>query len=216
MTREDVFVFPRKLLDGLPKFVGWPDILSLLSDIEARGSWLPRDKAEVSSDLIQLIPAGLLRSSDGRFLILRRIKDTRGDLRSRLTLVVGGHINPADQGDGLLALVSRTLEREILEELAIAEVLLSEPVGLVIDNLSVAASRHAAVVHVAQTTGTISIRAKEEFSSRSSYSGRLMAPPELLHVQNNLDPWSLVVFQDFIAPFSGIEVARQASLGIIV
>ena len=112
MTR--VLVVPRTALGPLPERGAWalpesPDGLP--------GLWLDRDRAETDEDFLQIIPYALLRDASGQLWCYERLGgDAR--VRYRRSCGVGGHVDDADQADGLLATAAAALRRELAEELA--------------------------------------------------------------------------------------------------
>jgi hypothetical protein len=57
-------------------------------------------------------------------------------------------------------------------------------------------------------------RARDEFSSRSKFTGNFFTPEELSRFRPSFDPWSLVIFEDYIAPSSSLQIARQLKLPV--
>jgi predicted NUDIX family phosphoesterase len=109
-----VLVVPRTALGPLPERGAWalpnaPDDLPSL--------WLDRDRAETDEAFLQIIPYALLRDAAGRLWCYERLGgDAR--VRHRWSCGVGGHVNEADQADGVLAMAASALYRELTEELA--------------------------------------------------------------------------------------------------
>jgi predicted NUDIX family phosphoesterase len=108
-------------------------------------------------------------------------------------------------------IVLQTLRRELQEELGLAakEV---QPVGLVIDQSSMQASRHVGVVYEVSAAGMLVTSAAEEFSLRSKFTGRYFTPQELVHFRRVFDPWSRIVFDDWIAPRNNVSLGDQPPL----
>jgi predicted NUDIX family phosphoesterase len=100
------------------------------------------------------------------------------------------------------------------EEIGVSETTHMRPVGLVIDGSTISASRHAAFVFEVRTVQPITAQAPEEFSSRSKISGRLFDARELLRFRNQFDPWSRVLFEDYIAPKLPISIGVQRELAL--
>jgi len=115
--------------------------------------WVNRDTAEASSEYLQIISSAYF-TKDGKYLTLRRSKkEKRDELKGKLTLIVGGHVDEIDQKDirGGANEVENCLRREIQEELAYVDMpsirprfalrLGSSPMGL----------RHLSFVHEVET-----------------------------------------------------------------
>ena len=115
MTR--VLVVPRPALGPLPERGAWALSDSPDSPDGLPGLWLERDRAETDEDFLQLIPYALLRDASGQLWCYERLGgDAR--VRHRRSCGVGGHVDAADQADGLLATAASALRRELAEELA--------------------------------------------------------------------------------------------------
>jgi predicted NUDIX family phosphoesterase len=178
--------------------------------------WLARDAAEVSDEWVQPIPCALIRSHSNRYLTLRRIRTGREDLRSRISLVVGGHIDrPSEVAVDELTnpdILLQTLHRELNEELGLSAVEATKPVGIVIDRSSISASRHIAFVYEVTATGLLFTSAVEEFSIRSRITGQYFTAIELARFRRAFDPWSRIIFDDWIAVRNDVPSLPQPQL----
>lgn len=206
---REILVFPRDTLKTNERFVPWDAALSLFSSIERKMSWLVREEAEKSVDLFQAIPCAIIRSGVQQFRVLRRVKDGRRDLSSKVSLVVGGHIDKAVGDYSFLQLLDTTLRREISEELGVNEISQLIPIGIVIDHSSIFASRHVGFVYEATVDNSFTPVATEEFSSRSIFNGQLFAPSSLTRFAKEFDPWSWIIFADHIAPSCSSNASVQ-------
>ena len=209
---QSVLCFPRTYIAECERFTPWSSACELLQSAEQSMTWLPRTEAEVSETLIQPIPCTLVVSETQSYHVFRRIKEGRPDLRSRISLVIGGHIDHDVHEDDFSSLAMGTLMREIDEELKV-EWLSSDPkpVGLVIDQSSLESSRHAAIVYELVVGGRIKPKAVEEFSIHSKYDGKPCTPNELLSLRKAFDPWSMIIFGDYINPSYSQDVGKQLS-----
>lgn len=93
------------------------DLASRCQSLEPFGSFRPRDQVEQDSSWKQVIPYSVLRHGD-HLLQLRRLS-TQGEARlhHRLSIGVGGHVNP-ETGDDEPLLI-RGMRRELSEEICI-------------------------------------------------------------------------------------------------
>ena len=213
-NEQEILVFPRELLPTDTSFVPWEAVPPILKVVEENMSWLPRNEAEQSEDLIQPIPCTIIRNKFQEYHVLRRINEGRKDLRSRITLVVGGHIDSCPGNHELLTLLKMTLKREVGEELGIFNLAEPKPVGLVLDNSSPAASRHAGFVYEIVVDDELKPLAIEEFSTRSKYSGRSFPVEGLsgFFKDDEFDPWSAIIFANYIAPTYSMDIGTQSEL----
>ena len=215
-NEQEILVFPRKLFPTGAGFIPWDRSSSIRDAVAETMRWLPREVAEKSDDLLQPIPCALIRNKTGEYRVLRRVKQGRADLSSKLSLVVGGHIDREPDNFSLSCLLSTTLGREIEEELGVNRSLEAKPVGLVIDHSSPFASRHVGFVHEVVIADEFKALAVEEFSARSKYSGRPYSAEGLARFfkDNEFDPWSAIIFASYIAPSYAMDLGAQSALSL--
>ena len=119
----------------------------------------------------------------------------------RLSLIVGGHIDEEPGPISFMDMLAANLKRELEEELAMPPGNgPAQPEAVMIDNLSVDASRHVAFLHGMITHGTVRPRPGDEFNRRSNLSGRFMTPSELTARIGEFDPWSRMLIRERIDP----------------
>ncbi len=133
-------------------------------------------------------------------------------MRKKISLVVGGHIDYVAEHSDFSTLVIATLERELAEELGTSPSGLAKPIGLVIDFSSPEASRHVGIVHEVVVSGPVKPTAPEEFSIGSKNAGKLCTSIELSELHSRFDPWSTIIFADYINPTYASDVGKQLSL----
>ena len=206
----EILVFPREALRTGVRFLPWDSALSLLDSIENRMTWLVREEAEKSEELLQVIPCAVIRSGAEQFRVMRRVKEGRRDLSSKISLVVGGHVDRTVRDYGFLQLLDMTLRREIFEELGVNEITEVKPIGIVIDQSSVFASRHVGFVYEAAIDDEFILVATEEFSARSIFNGQSFSPADLTRFNKEFDPWSWIIFADYIGPSCLSDTSTQS------
>lgn len=121
--------------------------------IRSKGFFLERRQAEQDSSFKQIIPYTLVLHGEQVLLLRRLAKGGEARLHGKLSIGVGGHINPVDGpapggtgGDVLEAGCRRELEEEI--EIRCAYTL--APVGIINDDASDVGSVHFGLVNVAR------------------------------------------------------------------
>ncbi len=202
---EFVYVVPRADLFDLHAPHGFQSLAAHGADISrwferarAKGFFMERPYAEEHSSFKQLIPYTVVIRSSGpqgapEVLLLRRSKKG-GDARlhDKLSIGVGGHVNPEDAGDDLLAACAR---RELNEELVIDSMPDIVPVGVINDDSNAVGSVHFGVVHRALVGARtdVGVRETELLSARFvavAELKRLAADPTV-----NLETWSKLIVE---------------------
>ena len=199
MKDNKVLVFPRAIFSDAYSLLSWDAIQDQLGEIEGSFCWMERANAELSLDFVQAIPCAFVSDSAGRYCVLRRVENTRADLNRKLSLVVGGHIDESPLGGSFQATMSWFLDRELGEELGLVPKVHPQPVGVIVDNSSVEASRHIAFLHKV-TAERVTIQAPEEFSKNSKFSREFMEASTLEEKRKNFDPWSRLLIEELICP----------------
>ena len=208
-----VLCLPREHFAHFGRFTPWTQASHTVASAQMEMRWIPRVKAELSETLVQLIPCALVRGEDSSFHVFRRIKEGRRDMSGRITLVIGGHIDCSSMKGSLLSLAATTLANELDEELtSIPSIDNRVPVGVVIDPSSLESSRHVGLLYEVAATGTVRPKAKEEFSMDSKYAGSRYSLAELPQFNKEFDPWSAIIFSDYIKPTRSRLIGHQPSL----
>ena len=141
--------------------------------------FLPRAQAEYDATVKQIIPYVLLRRGDAYFLLRRLKKQTETRLHDKLSLGVGGHINPTEEAAA--DPIVDVSDRRALTCVGV----LNETTGGVSDY-------HAALVYVLETDGEVTVRETEKMS------GTWATPAELDAVRNQLETWSQIALDAVI------------------
>jgi predicted NUDIX family phosphoesterase len=218
---EFVFVVPRTALfpdcypHGLAAFgeaavaqkppaAGEPSSAPSLAGFEAAvardGSFVERAYAERSPHLKQVIPYSII-VCDERVLLFQRLA-TGGEkrLHGKLSIGIGGHINPQDLDEASFTNTERSptaasarspiaagTRREIAEELDVRGTFTVQSVGLLNDDSNPVGAVHVGVVQVVYVDGSVEIRERDQLE------GRLVACEELqtlLARGANFETWS--------------------------
>ncbi len=211
--QQQVLCFPRAHFADCDRFTPWEAASVIIQSAEATMTWVTRENAESSQELVQPIPCTLVTNEESEYHVFRRIKEGRSDLRNRFSLIIGGHIDQGTTHDSFLALSMSTLTREIDEELrADTRGLEPRPVGLVVDSSSIESSRHIGVVYKVVIAGSVKPKATEEFSMHSRYSRKPSTIRQLSAIRKDFDPWSMIIFSDYIKSSRARDLGKQLSL----
>ncbi len=207
---QEILVFPRISLPTLAPFIPWALTSPFFESIQGQMIWLPRCEAELSKDFFQPIPCAIVRNNTGEYRALRRVKDGREDLRSKVSLVVGGHIDKCNDSSELSSLLLATLKRELNEELGVDRLSNITPVGLVVDHSTANASRHVGFVYEVVVDEDFRPMANEEFSINSKLNDGLFTSTQLSRFRDEFDPWSFIIFSEHIAAsYSPEDIGSQ-------
>lgn len=157
-----------------------------------RGFFMERRHAEIDSNFKQMIPYTLIVSG-WEVLLLRRSK-AGGDARlhDKLSIGVGGHINPCDAIPGEVDLLTACALREIEEEIELTEEVRPRPVGIINDDSNPVGSVHFGVVHLARVESN-DVRVRETELLEASFVTldelkEFAADPTV-----NLETWSRLI-----------------------
>ena len=198
MSQQQVLCLPRGAIENHVGFTPWDSSDWLFQAAADNMTWLPRDMAEVSSDFVQPIPCALVVGPKQSYRVFQRIESGRPDLASRISMIIGGHIDWVTGNQGFGELVAATLLREIGEELDAESPKSTKPIGLVIDGETLESSRHIGIVHEVEFEGLVRPIAPEEFSSRSTYAGLPRSTAQLMQLRDQLDPWSTIIVSEYL------------------
>lgn len=192
---EFVFVVPRERLfpDCYPHgFTAFGEGLrreAFEGIVLEHGFFVEREYAERNPALKQVIPYTAVRRTDGEILVMRRLnKGGEGRLHGKLSIGVGGHINPEDasSADHENVLVAGTW-RELTEEVVLEGTTTLEPLGLINDDSNPVGAVHVGLAQVLTIDGDVRIREEEILEGEFLEHGRLTA---LRDEGANFETWS--------------------------
>lgn len=197
---EQILVVPAEWVNGLCKqgFTSdiHPDFLSKLPQI---AFFMDRPEAEVNPKFRQIIPYVLVKYQDKFLTVTRRITQTEARLHNKVSLGIGGHINPVDGEPKNI--LDAGLRRELSEELAIdnppsfSELKL---LGLLRDDVDEVGQVHLGVVMQWDVTEPVSIREIDKMD------GEYMALDEISTRKDYLENWSRIVYENLTIPVKSL------------
>jgi predicted NUDIX family phosphoesterase len=160
------------------------DVLDVIADLHF---FIDRPTAEQSPQYKQIIPYVLIRRDGSWFLLQRTQKQTEARLHHKLSLGIGGHINPdtPDLIDGL--------QKELDEEVGIDGDYELTFVGILNDDSTEVGSVHLGAVFVLTAEGDVEVRETEKMT------GRWVTEAELAALRNDMETWTQIVYDQFIA-----------------
>ncbi len=187
---EHVYCLPA---DALPE--PQRDVLPLSQELYRRlateGQFLPRADVEEDPRWRQIIPYAVLERAGSVFLVKRLKAGTEARLHERLSIGIGGHINPLDHVNARDVLEG-ALTRELREELHI-RAFFAEAVGLIHTAETLVDRVHTGVLYRVRAPGDIEVRETHKLS------GGFVPWAEVAEERVKLEGWSQLALR-FLEP----------------
>jgi predicted NUDIX family phosphoesterase len=145
--------------------------------------FIDRPTAEESPQYKQIIPYVLIRHEGSYYLLQRTQKQTESRLHLKLSLGIGGHINPdtPDILDGL--------QKELEEEVEVRGDYDLGFIGILNDDTTEVGRVHLGAVFVLEShSGDVRVRETDKMT------GRWAQVEELAAVRESMETWSQIVF----------------------
>jgi len=159
----------------------------ILDLIAAKHFFIDRPVAEVSPEFRQIIPYVAIRSGSDYFVLERTTKQTEARLHRKLSLGVGGHVNP---GHSLL----EGLQKELDEEVHIGTDYAMEFIGMINDDSTDVGRVHLGAAYVIEA-GSRDVIVKETEKMTSEW----VAHSALRGLRDAMESWSQILYDNFIA-----------------
>ena len=163
------------------------DTSAILELIAREHTFLDRPIAEVSEEWRQIIPYVVIRHADDVFVLERTSKQTEARLHHKLSLGIGGHINP---GQDLMA----GLKKELDEEVHVASEYQLTFAGILNDESTEVGRVHLGAVFLLDAA-TPSVTVLETEKMRGSWRPRAA----LAGAREAMESWSQVVYDELLA-----------------
>jgi predicted NUDIX family phosphoesterase len=164
------------------------DLDEILEVIADKHFFIDRPTAEQSPQYKQIIPYVIIRNGDFYFLLQRTSKQTESRLHHKLSLGIGGHINPDSPTivDGL--------QKELEEEVGVEGDYDVTFAGILNDDTTDVGRVHLGAVYVLDaTTRDVTIRETDKMT------GSWVARAELAAMRERMETWSQIVYDGLIA-----------------
>lgn len=190
---EQVLVVERQVVERVGMFQGLCfEVEPYLRELFRRGvaRFMPRSLAEDDHTYKQLIPY-VIMTHGGKFLSYvrgKRAGETR--LVGRGSIGIGGHINPPDdmpllEAEDISQTYIEAVEREVAEEVTIADAGTDCIVALLNDDSTEVGRVHLGIVHYRQL-GSDQVARREQMITQMSFLSRT----ELEGMRDSLETWS--------------------------
>ena len=164
----------------------------LLEVVSEKHFFIDRPTAERSPEYKQIIPYVMIRHDDSWFLLQRTQKQTEERLHHKLSLGIGGHINPdtPDLLDGL--------QKELEEEVNVEGDYALTFAGILNDDTTEVGQVHLGAVFVLETAHrTVTVRETDKMT------GRWVASTDLPTHRPAMETWSQIAYDTVIAATAG-------------
>lgn len=196
---EQVLIVPRSLLfpkGEVPEGFHDTDLKHLVKRISGSHCFVPRPRAEDDPSLKQIIPYSYL-SWEGKIFLLRRFAtQTESRLHDKLSIGVGGHINPGDPGPG--SILEAGALRELHEEIEVRSPYNLHMEGYLNDESNSVGSVHFGIVfRVALRGGDVEVR------ERDLMEGRFVPLSDLPAHREGMETWSRILSDHLLGAPSG-------------
>ena len=193
---EQILVVPAEWVNDLCEQGFTPDIHpDFLAHLPEKALFMTRPAAEVNPKFRQIIPYVLVKYQNKYLTVTRQTTQTETRLHHKVSLGIGGHINPVDGNPANI--LDAGLRRELSEELAtdnpprFNELKLF---GLLRDDVDEVGQVHLGVVLLWETNEPISIRETDKMA------GAYLTLEEIAPYQDRLENWSRLVYENLTVP----------------
>ena len=153
--------------------------------------FLDRPTAEVSPQYRQIIPYVVIRCGDDYFVLERTAKQTEARLHHKVSLGIGGHINP---GQTLLD----GMEKELGEEVDVDTDFALRFAGILNDDSTEVGRVHLGVVYELEAA-TLDVRVRET----EKMTGQWMPRGALAELRERMETWSQIVYDELVSKDEG-------------
>ena len=159
----------------------------ILHLIATQHFFLDRPAAEASPQYRQIIPYVVIRHDDAYYVLQRTAKQTEARLHHKLSLGIGGHINPGYDLDA-------GLKKELDEEVRIDDPYELEFAGILNDESTEVGRVHLGAVYVLHAGG-----ARVQVLETEKMTGRFVSRADLPPLRDEMETWSQIVYDELIA-----------------
>ena len=153
MSKEKVLVTPLSLLKQIGIFQGVSEKPSkYINCFFSQGNtfFLPREEVEENQNYKQIISYAIFRKGEKYLCYTRNKSGGESRLHAKMSLGIGGHINPEDIGNLEVEkeVYEAAVKREIKEEISIQGDYKGEVIGLLNDDSTEVGKVHIGIIHL--------------------------------------------------------------------
>ena len=183
---ESVMVVDSSKLDKWLKVSGVIEdkSLEIFEVIKENHYYMKRDKAECCKEVRQIIPSVIIKRNNELFTMRRLKKQFERRLHGKISIGVGGHINP--NSENKQDIIMDSLQRELYEEVNIEESTNLRFIGVINDLSTEVSFYHIGLMYLLETTSDVSVREIEKME------GKWMNQRELDPSEYEMENWSII------------------------
>ena len=184
-------LFPESYPYGLELFGKDLALDSFVAAVERSGFFVERDIAEHNPSWKQVIPYTIVERGGQIFLLRRTSQGGEARLHNKLSIGVGGHINPVDlqgsQSNNRNPIPNATLREVCEEELRMDSPADVRPVGILNDDSNPVGAVHVGFVQIMSVEGSVEVRETDQLVGSFVTPAELQ---ELIREGANFETWS--------------------------
>jgi predicted NUDIX family phosphoesterase len=195
VPRDDIF--PDCYPHGLVPFGEELSFKSFEQTVTEHGFFVERPRAEQEPAWKQVIPYTALVRDDEVFLVRRLKQGGEARLHDKLSIGIGGHVNPVDlPSEGPRNPIAAATRRELEEELNIEGTWDLTPLGMLNDETNPVGAVHVGYVQIAHLTGDASVREVDQLKGDWTSLEELA---RLAESDANFETWSSLLLPHLFA-----------------
>lgn len=177
-----------RYLDAQPFGMIRDDLDDILDIVSAKHFFLDRPTAEHSPQYKQIIPYVAIHHGDSFYLLERTSKQTESRLHHKLSLGIGGHVNPD------VPTLLGGLQKELDEEVHVDGDYEIRFAGILNDDTTDVGRVHLGAVYVLEAAaGDVSVRETDKMN------GSWVERSKLATLRERMETWSQIVYDELIA-----------------
>ncbi|MBI4600351.1 MAG: NUDIX domain-containing protein [Planctomycetes bacterium] len=189
VPRKDVLAPLSGSLDGFHA-EGAGDVLGVVA---RKAFFVEREGAEEDPELKQIIPYAVVVCGGQVFLLRRLPRGAEPRLHDKVSLGVGGHVNPGDaEPQGIPGAVEAAFRRELHEELRLESRYHGGVVGVVNDDSNAVGRVHLGIVYRVEVDApAVTVR------EQGTLEGRFVPREALGGYRDRMESWSRLILDRF-------------------
>lgn len=199
MKKEDILVFDESFLREIESTI--TDVATIKKLVAEHGYFTEREPAEIDFTKKQIIPYVVLKQDDKYFCTERLKGGTEARLHNKLSIGMGGHVNPVDEkampGEPVVACIKRELLEEVGYHGINQDTMHSHRfkfLGVINEYRNEVEKVHMGLVFTIEVLDAEDVNVKE----KTKLAGSWVTKEYLQENYDRLEGWSQIVFDRYI------------------